>query len=149
MLDPLSALSVAGNVIQFVDFTSKLFGLTSEVYRSASGASKETEELEAIAKHLQGLCARLSQSAQSLSPQHPPDAELKELAGNCSSVGAELLKALASLKSNGTNKGWQSFRLALATTWKAKKIEALCQRLQSFRSQLILHLIAQQDAIQR
>jgi hypothetical protein len=53
MLDPLTALSLAGNIVQFVDFSTKLLAKGHELYKSADGTSVGYSELEAIAKDLQ------------------------------------------------------------------------------------------------
>lgn len=50
MLDPFTALSLAGNIVQFVDFSSKLVNEASEIYRS--GSTKANDELETVTNDL-------------------------------------------------------------------------------------------------
>ena len=45
-MDPLSALSLAGNAIQFVDWGTKLASKSVEIYRSAEGASVSNKDLK-------------------------------------------------------------------------------------------------------
>ena len=37
VLDPFSTFSLAGNIVKFVDFTSKVLSKSHEIYRSSSG----------------------------------------------------------------------------------------------------------------
>jgi hypothetical protein len=55
MLDPLTALSLASSVIQFVDFGIKLFRSGRELYGSSNGSSVGNQDLDTIAKDLKGL----------------------------------------------------------------------------------------------
>lgn len=48
-MDPLTALSLAGNIIQFVDFGGRLLGGAGEIYHSAEGSLKVHDELELVA----------------------------------------------------------------------------------------------------
>jgi hypothetical protein len=148
-LDPLSALGLASNVLQFIDFTSKLFSLTSEVYHSANGASKETEELEVITKHLQSLCEGVWQPLKDPTERYPQDNALRELSRKCFEAGDELLQALGSLQMSGTNKRWNSFRSALATIWRRKDISKMYERLESLKSELALHFIMEKSSLER
>jgi hypothetical protein len=59
MLDPLTALSVAGNIVQFIDFSTKLIAKGHELYNSVDGATVGNAELEVIARDLQDLNGRL------------------------------------------------------------------------------------------
>jgi hypothetical protein len=45
-MDPLTALSLAGTIIQFVDFGCKLLAEGKELYKSTTGILTVNEELE-------------------------------------------------------------------------------------------------------
>jgi hypothetical protein len=51
------SLSLAGNVIQFVDFATKLFIKGREIYNPAEGLSVCDQELEMITKDLRDVSA--------------------------------------------------------------------------------------------
>jgi hypothetical protein len=148
-LDPFTALGLAGNIVQFVDFGSRLFHVTREISGSVSGNTSDNEELSHIANHLQGLCDHLVAPPLRIGPQtghpYPADTALLGLARNCKATGDELLKALRSLqvKLNGTNRKWNNVRAALLTIWRKGEIDAMCKRLESYKSSLALHLVQQ------
>jgi hypothetical protein len=142
MLDPMTALSVAGTIVQFVDFSSKLLVKSREIYESASGASMDNSQLEAITKDLEGLNARLRKPLPSQQSLDDSDISLVKLGEQCASVAAELIHALEELKVRGTTHlRWKSFRKALKGVWKREEIEAITARLQNCREELNLHVL--------
>lgn len=145
MLDPMTALSLAGNIIQFVDFSTKLVAKGHELYNSADGASVGNAELEAIAKDLQELHERLrSSQADPSSTIQVPDSEiaLRKLSDQCSGVAEELVDTLEKLKVQGTaNRRWKSFRQALKGLMKKEEVDAMAKRLQDFGEELNLHIL--------
>jgi hypothetical protein len=62
VLDPLTAFSVAGTVIQFVDFGLQLFQRSEELYGSVLGALSVNEELDQTIHQILKLVEKLSQS---------------------------------------------------------------------------------------
>jgi hypothetical protein len=61
-MDPLSALSLAGTVVQFVDFGCKLLAEGRQIYQSSSGRLNTNEEIELITNDLQTLVKKLRDS---------------------------------------------------------------------------------------
>ncbi|CAK7203831.1 hypothetical protein SEUCBS139899_006580 [Sporothrix eucalyptigena] len=52
-MDPLTALGLASNIVQFVDFTLKLIGSAAEIASSAKGASEQTLKIESAYEKLE------------------------------------------------------------------------------------------------
>jgi hypothetical protein len=145
MLDPLTALSVAGNIVQFLDFSTKLIAKGHELYNSAGGASVGNAELEAIAKDLQDLNGRLQAPRPSENVKavlSDSDLALRTLSQQCSGVAAELTDALNKLKVHGTaNRRWKSVRQALKGLMRKEELDAIVKRLQFFRGELNFHIL--------
>jgi hypothetical protein len=155
VFDVFSSLAVAGNILQFVDFGSKLLSLSFRIYHSTSGASETTEEWIRITTHLQNLCDQLSETSPSAEPligrPLAGAATLENLIRDCKAAGDELLTALRTLTSKKGHGGrkWESLRVALATIWKEGDIEAMRQRLESYKSTLALYLTQQAGITER
>ncbi len=108
MLDPLTALSVAACVAQFVDFSIKLVSNGVELYHH--GTLANNNELEQATKDLTHLTEELASTRQVA--QYQPgfvtrlpskdEMALKELAGSCKELGDQLLSALEDLKAEIT-----------------------------------------------
>ena len=59
VLDPLSAVSLAGNVLQFVEFTSKLLINAHELLKSPEGSLEPNRQLEFLAADLSKITGKL------------------------------------------------------------------------------------------
>ena len=62
-MDPLPALSVAGNIIQFIDFGVRLLSKARELYKSPDGTLAVHDEITLITADLKALMKKLRQSA--------------------------------------------------------------------------------------
>jgi hypothetical protein len=138
MMDPLSALGVASNIIQLITFTNDLVSKGREIYKAVDGELVENLELETIAKSLQDLSSCVSTSLKSTKKRtfSETDYRLKELCDGCNEVSRQLIAVISELKAEGRHKKWNSFRQALNSVWKKEAIDALLKRLERYRGQL-------------
>jgi hypothetical protein len=67
-LDPLSALSVAASVVQFIEFSVKIVSTSQQIHESSTGALRENDEVETAAKRLQELAGNLKSSSHTELP---------------------------------------------------------------------------------
>jgi len=151
VLEPLSAISLAGNVVQFIDLCSKLLAEGWELYRSSAGATASNLELETTAESLGQLSDRIKFSLElrtgvtddQPSTHKTTNAEdaLRNTAISCRRVADDLLKTLRDLRVKGPNKKWQSFRQPLRGIQKKEQIEQMSKRLSKYREELSLHLV--------
>ena len=132
-MDPFTALGLASNVIQFVDFVWNLITETRRIVKSGDGLKGDHRVLEAIVADMQQYVDAISPSANS-SPQ------LRKLSKECSSIAAELLSALATLKLKGQKTHWESFLTALKQIWKQSKIDKLSNQLFKAQAQVASHM---------
>jgi hypothetical protein len=144
VLEALAAVSLAGNIAQFVDLMGKLFGTTTKIYNSYEGVAQDVQILEDITKNLEFICADLSRNFQHAQAQQLVTKTIREslakLATDCEAAAAELLSVLNGLRAKKPNSKWSSFKAALATTWKERQVNAMEKRLETYRLQLILEL---------
>ncbi|KAJ5267560.1 hypothetical protein N7478_010368 [Penicillium angulare] len=140
VLDPLSALGLAGNILQFIDFGSKLLSSSREIYKSAKGLSANHQHLEQITISLIDLNSRLSQGSASASPTTYGQT-LNRLALACKDDGNKLLLAKERLKLEQTNTKCKSFQQALKCVWKERDLRDLETRLDGYRSELKIQLL--------
>ena len=143
-MDPLSALSLASNVIQFVDFGARLVSGSREIYASADGSSSGNSQLEILTKDLTQVCSELVQPEAYIDQRDASQAEraLVPLCRSCRQLGGELLSILQSLKVKSPHKRWETFRQALRSACKESKIRSYERRLGDYRSQIATHLLS-------
>ncbi len=139
VLDPLSAIGLAGNVITFVEFGCSLLSKSREIYVSASGSTSENDQLEIIAMDLRQHTAKL----------RPPDDRRQiddeafvKLLDSCHQAAEEFLDVIQQLKVKGTHRRWHSFRKAVASVWAKDKLSAMQSRLDSLRGGVVLHVMS-------
>lgn len=153
-MDPLSALSVAGTIIQFVDFGTNMLSSGKELYKSTNGSLKVNEELELVTGDLQAVLVKLRANAgpeNSIppAPSPQPQAEIDEhrdgfleICNNATLIAGELLRKLNDLKvKDGKHRGWSTLRAAIRIAWSKDEISALKERLSSLSESLTPRLL--------
>lgn len=148
-MDPLTALSLAGTIVQFVDFAGKIIRGSKTLYRSTNGALPANEDLETRTKYLADLAIKLKQPLE-LHPYPPPEYAasttpsdnvspiathdaLRELSGRCASEAENLLIRLEGLKINGKHRVWKSFQHAIKSAWAQREVEEISKRLSEYQ----------------
>ncbi|KAG4428637.1 hypothetical protein IFR05_015881 [Cadophora sp. M221] len=66
MLDPLTALGVASNVLSVIDFSGKIISGAISIYGSADGASKDYADMESVTVDLTEMSRKLSHDIKTL-----------------------------------------------------------------------------------
>lgn len=129
-MEPLIALSLAGNILQFIHTTRQLISTTRDIVDK--GRKKEHLELELIARDLQERADRITVPvpASSATGEDGNDQSLLHLGTQCKSIATELLAVLEKLKLRKGGNRWDSFLQVLKTEWKSSEIDALRQRLE-------------------
>jgi hypothetical protein len=149
-MDPLTAVSLAGTVVQFVDFTSKLISAGGQLYEareleSSKAVTESAQQIQRLATssiaHLQECNIKLSQrvgSRPGINYTKNDEALLKEICLKCSGEAEILIKRLAKLQvpEDSKHRGWESLEKALISVWSKKDIERMNQRLVEHRVQI-------------
>lgn len=139
-LDPLSTLSLAGNIAQFIEFLCRVLSESGNLYKSTSGASAEHVILEKVTKDLRHLSDNLTVS--SVDRLVPGEGELNDLAYQSKDVAGELLRSLEELKVKGSHRRFKSIVQAFRQVGKKDQIESFARRLDKLQSQLNIRLLA-------
>jgi hypothetical protein len=144
VVDPFTAVGVAGNIVQFLDFACKLFSEARELNKSITGQSTAHQEIESACNYLNKFSGQLSTSLFNSNPQNLTSGEkaIVELAASCRSTSNELLDVVQKLqvRQNTNHRSYQSFLQAMRGVWKKSKIEELQRRLDDHRRDLTMGL---------
>ena len=143
-MDPFTALGLASNVIQIIDFSCRLVSKGQKIYKSADGTSMENVDTEAAANDLEILNTKLQRSfdtsdynSQSMSDE---DRSLIDLCQKCSRLAIELQTKLNGLKVTGKHRKWKSARQALKSVSGKDGIEELANSLSVYRDEINLNI---------
>jgi hypothetical protein len=150
-MDPLTALSLAGTVVQFVDFGSRLLSDCRELYKSKTGTLTAYEVLELVTLDLRALVRKLQESfppAGSHLLNHLVDNHLEKpgsfrrICDKAAEVAEELLSRLGRLKVKSDEKRkWKSFEQALKGLWSNDELMRLSECLQVLRKDLETQIV--------
>lgn len=138
-MDPLSILSLAGSVIQLIDFSSKLVSKGYKIYNSANGLLIDYADLSSAATHLLRLNEQLKQSVAGNSRIRNPDpthTTLLEVCDSCTLVARQLITAIDQLRVRGRRTRWKSVRQAFKSIYGQHVINEMKAKLESHRKVL-------------
>jgi hypothetical protein len=142
-MEPLSALSIATAVVQFLDFTANVVSGTCEIYKNSSDYAQRNIDIEKITTSLVSLNddIRNSLSQSDRHQQSARDQQIEELAKRCNELGERVLAALQRLQPKRKPTLWTSFRLALRSIWSESEIESLEKTLEKYQRQISMLLL--------
>ncbi|KAG0648144.1 hypothetical protein D0Z07_6009 [Hyphodiscus hymeniophilus] len=143
-MDPLTALSLAGTVIQFVDFGTKLLGTAGELYKSTTGSLGVHTEIELTASDLRAVIVKLRGSVPVSASQSIDDPWriFAQICDEAASVADELVERLTQLRvKHGKHRVWHTIQSVVKTLWSPKEIAALQKRLSGFREALVTRVV--------
>jgi hypothetical protein len=131
-IDPLTALGLASNILQFLDFTAKVIAGTRAISKSHVGVSEDTAYIRHKAEGITALIdGFLATNGGSLAMR-------KELAA-CKKIAEDVLEALEKFEVKGPKSKWTSFLIALKEIWSESKIKAMSTKLTELQTQFNAH----------
>jgi hypothetical protein len=138
-MDPLSAVGLAGAIVQFVSFSREVVSLGKEIYKSPSGTRQESIEIGTMLQDLSELHTSFRHHQHGTLEN---SSTLSSLVDQCEPIYAELQKILGSLEAHGSNPKWSSLRAAVKVVWKEKEMNDMEKRLRRLQRQIDSHLIS-------
>jgi len=142
-MEPVSAIGLAGNILQFVEFGIRVVSKGYKIYRSVDGCLVENLDLEIVTSDLVLLQKKIQTSKPHIivNEVEDDDQNLRALTQRCSDLADELLEKLNKAKAQGRFRKWKSLRQAIKSVWSKKDVDEMANRLQSFKSEIQLHLM--------
>lgn len=153
-MDPLTALSIAGVVVQFVDFSAKIISETREIYKD--GRLDVRYQTKKAVQDLSSFSTEMSTSIQSDGTGRtltPNEVELGRLCSECSTLANTMVERLQTFEASGgfekterklyldgirpiykeETKIWFSIGTVLKSMWSAKDLEETEKNLKRYR----------------
>lgn len=139
-MEPLAALSLAGNIVQFVEFGGKLLKSTRELYKSSVGGTLPiNHELALVTSELRVLITKLRQyfpKTAGNAPDQEVNGGFEKICDEAAKVAEELVRRLDTLKVGGKASKLGSFYYAIRSLWSEKEIAELTARLSVLKESL-------------
>ncbi|KUI72077.1 hypothetical protein VM1G_07677 [Cytospora mali] len=140
-MDPLSILSLTGNLLKLLSCGRDMINLAKEIHRSPAGAAKADESAASIAKRSQALsqAVRLDTSSSLLTEDQQ---RLCDAASECEKICSELGEELSkSRRGKGKKCAIVSVWLAVRSRFARDKIKELEERLARCEGQMSAQLL--------
>ena len=128
VLDPLSAFSVAYNMLQVIDFGVKVLSKATDYRKAEAGVLTEQKDLRDVSHSLSNLNTELLASLpqQTVSKQHTvEEARLVEANNECLRLSKKLIDILDRLKLKERHAVFDSLRMSIKTMWHRDKMDAM------------------------
>ncbi|KAE9364398.1 hypothetical protein N431DRAFT_488965 [Stipitochalara longipes BDJ] len=141
-MDPLTALSVAASVVQFVDFTFKVLSDAHQLYEN--GELSVHEQTSKVAHDLASFSRQLRKSIRdqnSTAALTENELELDLLCRECASLSSELITKLENLKPPARGHPWESVGHALKSMWSRKDLNEVEVKLSKYRDAMNSRLL--------
>lgn len=151
-MDPITAIGLAGSILQFITFASSLISEANEIHNSTSGSSVQTTNTQEAYARLEELSKKLASSSREDSLLQPFGESrnydgnivaINDLADLCHKDSKRLLDVVSRLTLQDASRNrWHSLHMAIKTAWTRKEIAELEQRLHNTQATLTFHLCA-------
>lgn len=151
-MEPITALAVASNVVQFVDFGTKLISASTELYRNR--ALFRYEELQQQADDLKDLSVTLQMRFRAFAAREVNTEDtltglsnakiipmLERAVDRCSTCATKLSAATEKLSVKGLHPRWESFTAALKSVLREADIRALSEDLNNAKADMHMFLL--------
>ena len=134
-MDPLSALSLVGTILQFIDFAHKLVSGSKEIYASASGLTAANEFLEVVTEDVRQRSEGIPDSSEFGSSN--AGRRLQKLASKSRDIAEAILGILESLKRNAQQPSkWHSFVDIVRSMRKGAELRMLIDQINKLQVQI-------------
>lgn len=140
-MDPLSAISLAGTICQFLGYGMKLAVTIRQVYSSTYGTSAANEMLEKDLKEFRTFSEQLVPIDRP-KLQTPEGQDLAEFAEKCRKKAKDMLTKLDALKPHDKNSKSQRLWAAVQSMLKTGELEKDLTELEGYRNEFNQRLAA-------
>jgi hypothetical protein len=143
-MDPMTALSLAGTIVQSIDFGTRLLKDGRDLYKSTTGALSVNDELELTTNDLRALIAKVRLGLSTVPALGPLTEEetvdkynFERICDEAAKTPEHIVERLDKLKVNRTrHRKWASLKQAIKSGWAQRDLVDLIGRLGSFREAL-------------
>ncbi|KAF4948223.1 hypothetical protein FSARC_13789 [Fusarium sarcochroum] len=140
-MDPLSILSIAAGVVQFVDFGTRVLSEAKEAYSSSVGRTLQNADLSATVDNFSTLSSVLEDKSKLLTnaPAGSSHEVFVRLCSECKDVIRQLENAISKHQvtgDHGFDRAVSSLVVVIKGIWSAGEIDHMKQRLERIRGEI-------------
>ena len=134
VLDPISAIGLAGSVVQFVIYGYQILSKSNELQHAADGTDKDSKIMELVVMDLQACLGRITLDAA------PTSTNFSHFRNKSLKLVTDMLAGMEKLKTIGPPSRWKSLRKAFKVVLGKAKVKEWKDTLDQLRSEFNLHI---------
>lgn len=137
-MDPLTAVGLVANIVQFVDLGYKIFANTKEIRHSISGLTVDDQRTSDMMTEMYRLSLHLESPGRE--PSDANEKALFKLAAECRKLADQILKLMEKTSAKNPGSMSEAIRSTVRKVRHAREQQELEQKLSTCRSHLHFHL---------
>lgn len=144
-METLAAVSLAGNVVNFLDLGLKIVSKGREIYHSNDGTLSESNDLETVTRDLLLLQTQMERSLTTntvAADFNQIDIDLEKLLKSSNDLARTLLERLNKAKALGRSRRWKSLRQAIKSVSSKREVDDMAQRLSAYRAEFQTRILS-------
>lgn len=120
-MDPLTAIGLVSNILQFLSFSHELLSSAKDVFNSPHGVTKEVQLLKLL---IQDVQERSKAVGAVLNGDTEAASSIKEIASECETIADQLMEQLDSFqaKRKGFARTLEAMRVTGKFLWKKNEV---------------------------
>jgi hypothetical protein len=133
-MEALAIISLAGNILQFLEFSVKVFKNAKEMRDNAISANGHSLTLEACAEEFRQYSQKLMDPL--VSTLSTPEAEaVQEYSLKCNAIIEEILRKLKKMKPEDPKSRRQTILAALRMAFREDELKEMAEKLQRYTTE--------------
>lgn len=140
-MDPFTAVSLAGNILQFLASAKSVYKQVAEIRSSVTGISNKNEEMLSLATDLQDITDRVSTGINSFQePIGITEKKIREIGAECQQLAREVQEDIRNRAQKDKTNLLRATTSVIRGSWKVTDAEKKLKRLHDMQKTLFKHL---------
>lgn len=137
-MDPLSIISLTGNIAQFISLGYGIVSTSREIYHSGAGTSEKVQTCTLLAEDMRRSIRTISKHPVLAEPPSEDTKILHAIVDECDRLASKLLAELDTLRVNrkAVSRHIEALRVSGTMWWKKKDIDEVLSRLAMLEARL-------------
>lgn len=137
-MDPLSIISLTGNIAQFMSIGFGIVSTSREIYHSGSGISEKIQTFTLLVEDMRRSIKTISKHHIIAEPPNEDTKILHNIVEECERLASKLLEELDTLRTDrkGVSRHIEALRVSGTMWWKKKDIDDVLSRLTMLEARL-------------
>ncbi|KAJ3479449.1 hypothetical protein NLG97_g8318 [Lecanicillium saksenae] len=143
-MDPLTAMSLVGNILQFIAAARTTYKQVAEIRSSVTGLTKKNSEMLATAAELRGIAEDMSAGMQSFrGPMTPTEERIHHIGTRCQELAQEIEENIRGKAMKDPSNVIKIATAVIKSTWKASDTEKKLREVNDLQNSLVKLGVAQ------